>query len=144
MILLGAPPTSQIEESVSVHNGGSARGYLADLSRRERSGHHRRPRHDSDRGLDFYAGRHVPGTHAHAADRVERCGHRKDFGHAARSVGNRELRQPRTRADGEACHGEQPEPFARPRTVPPYLYRPTMQWLSRGLFGAGCPGFGRA
>ena len=46
-----------------------------------------------------------------AADRVERCGHSKDFGHATRSVGNRELRQPRTRADGEARHGEQPEPL---------------------------------
>ena len=44
-------------------------------------------------------------------DRVERCGHGKDFGHATRSVGNRELRQPRTRADGEARHGEQPEPL---------------------------------
>ena len=50
-------------------------------------------------------------------DRVERCGHGKDFGHATRSVGNPELRQPRTSADGEACHGERPEPFARPRTV---------------------------
>jgi hypothetical protein len=27
-------------------------------------------------------------------------------------AGNRELRQPRTRADREACHGEQPEPSA--------------------------------
>jgi hypothetical protein len=52
-----------------------------------------------------------------AADRVERCGHGKDFGHATRSVGNRELRQLRTRADREARHGEQPEPLrarARP------------------------------
>ena len=34
-------------------------------------------------------------------DRVERCGHGKDFGHATRSVGNRELRQPRTRLTGK-------------------------------------------
>jgi len=38
---------------------------------------------------------------AHAADRVERCGHGKDLGHAARPVGNRELRQPRTRLKGK-------------------------------------------
>src|SRR5262249_28794424 len=31
-ILLGAPPASQIEEGVSVHNGGSACAYLADLT----------------------------------------------------------------------------------------------------------------
>lgn len=31
------------------------------------------------------------------------------LGHATRSVGNRELRQSRTWADGEARHGEQPE-----------------------------------
>ena len=47
-----------------------------------------------------------------AADRVERRGHGKGSGHATRSAGNRELRQPRTRADGDACHGEQSEPFA--------------------------------
>src|SRR5262249_5668899 len=46
----------------AVHNGGSARGYLADLSRRERSGHHWRPGHDNDRGPDIYAGHRVPGT----------------------------------------------------------------------------------
>ena len=34
-------------------------------------------------------------NHRHnAADRVKRCGHSKDFGHATRSAGNRELRQP--------------------------------------------------
>jgi hypothetical protein len=44
-------------------------------------------------------------------DGVEHCGDGKDFGHATRSVGNRELRQQRTRADGEARHGEQPEPL---------------------------------
>ena len=47
--------------------GGSARGYLVDLSRRERSAHHWRPRHDSERGLDIYAGHRFLGTHAHAA-----------------------------------------------------------------------------
>ena len=45
---------------------------------------------------------------------VERRGHGKDFGHAMWSVGSRELRQPRTEADGEAGHGEQPG-SARPR-----------------------------
>jgi hypothetical protein len=38
------------------NEGGSARGYLADLSRRERPGHHWRPRHDSERGLDILCG----------------------------------------------------------------------------------------
>jgi len=47
---------------------------------------------------------------ASAADRVEHRGHGKDFGHMTSSVGNRELRQPRTWADGgKSCHAEQPE-----------------------------------
>ena len=45
---------------------------------------------------------------------------RQDFGHTTRSVGNRELRQPRTRAGGEARHGEQPEPL-RAAQIPAQL-----------------------
>jgi hypothetical protein len=51
-------------------NGGSAHGYLADLSRCQRSGHHGRARRDSDRALDIYAGHRVPGTRVHAAGGV--------------------------------------------------------------------------
>jgi hypothetical protein len=36
-------------EAISVPNGGSARAYLADSSRRQRSSHHGHPRHDSER-----------------------------------------------------------------------------------------------
>jgi hypothetical protein len=56
---------------------------------------------------------------AYAADRVERRGYGKDLGHATRSVRNRELRQPRTRADGEPRHGEQPEPLRARASTPP-------------------------
>src|SRR5690348_14785245 len=42
-------------EATPAPNGGSARDYLADSSRRQRSGHHGRPRHDSERALDIYA-----------------------------------------------------------------------------------------
>ena len=49
---------------------GYLRGYLADLSRCQHSGHHGRAQRDSDHALDIYAGHRVPGTRAHAADSV--------------------------------------------------------------------------
>ena len=52
------------------HNGGTARGYLADSPRRQCSIYLGHPWHDSGRSLDIYADRRVPGTRAHAADRA--------------------------------------------------------------------------
>ena len=54
-------------------NGGSARAYLADSPRRQRSSRRGHPRHDSERSLDIYADRRVPGTRAHAAIRALDC-----------------------------------------------------------------------
>ena len=62
--------------------------------------------------------------HRHnAADRVrvQHRGHCKDFGHARGSAVHRELRQPRTRTDGEARHGEQPEPLRARANTRRYL-----------------------
>ena len=63
----GAATTGTLTALVADQIGGSARGYLADLSRHERFGHHWRPRHDSECGLDIYAGHRVLGIRAHAA-----------------------------------------------------------------------------
>jgi hypothetical protein len=63
----GVPEGDHLRDQIAAPNGGSARGYLADLSRCRRSGHHGRARRDSDRALDIYAGYRVPGTRAHAA-----------------------------------------------------------------------------
>ena len=52
-----------------VPNGGSARAYLADSSRRQRSNHHGRPRHDCERGLHIYAG-HALLKRSHMPDRA--------------------------------------------------------------------------
>ncbi len=43
-VLIGMASLLTRHESWAVHNGGSARGYLAGLSRRQRSGHHGHPR----------------------------------------------------------------------------------------------------
>jgi hypothetical protein len=58
--------------AISAHNGGSARAYLVDLSRRQRSSHHGRRRHDSDRVLDIYA---VAQLDPAAAEVTEPVGH---------------------------------------------------------------------
>ena len=52
------------------HNGGSARGYLAN-SPRQRCRHHAHPRHDSERSLDIHAERRVPGMRAHGHDECQ-------------------------------------------------------------------------
>ena len=63
-----APQRMDAEFPIVAHNGGSARAYLADLSRHQRSGHHGRPRHYSERALEIYAGCRVAATRAHAAE----------------------------------------------------------------------------
>ena len=54
-------------------------------------------------------------------DRVERCGHGKDFGHATRSIGNRELRQPRTWADGGSALRRATFAFSAPARIPAWV-----------------------
>jgi len=79
---------------------GSARGFQGDL--RDIGGQQTRGRLNlQPSGLIFMHRSPARRMLAHAADRVERCGHGKDFSHATRSAGNRELRQPRTRAAGK-------------------------------------------
>ena len=47
------------------------------------------------------------------------AGMARDLAMLVWSVGSRGLCQPRTEADGEACHGEQPE-SSHPRKEPPF------------------------
>jgi catechol 2,3-dioxygenase-like lactoylglutathione lyase family enzyme len=61
------------------------------------------------RRLDTYAGL-TPKSPAHAADRVERHGARREvLAMPTEPAGSRELIQPRTEANWEARHGKQPE-----------------------------------
>jgi len=95
--------------------GGSARGYLAVDGAPQQSRYglldgrlfcisiHRHPWGECP---------HLPRTGSSAA------GHGKDLGHATRSVGYRELRQPRTRADGESPSRRATLAFACPARIP--------------------------
>ena len=85
----------------SAQNGGSARAYLADLSRRQRSGHHGCPRHDSERGLHIYAAHHAPEMRAHAA---------------YRALGQVEILPSRPRRSPAALTGTSPTTTLRPVT----------------------------
>ncbi len=57
--LLWVLPREPRPKTEARHNGGSARGYLADLSRCQHSGRHGRARRDSDRAPDIYASHRV-------------------------------------------------------------------------------------
>src|SRR5262245_9775103 len=69
-----------------------------------------------------------------AADKVARLGRGKDLGHSTVSVGNRglRLRRPKTPADGEARHGEQPKPLrARANTRLMLAGTASRHWVGR-------------
>jgi hypothetical protein len=53
IIRSGAALTVTLGTRVADHIGGSARGYLANSSRRQRSSHHGHPQHDTERSWIF-------------------------------------------------------------------------------------------
>ena len=94
--------------------GGSARGYLAVDGAPQQS------RYGLLDGRLFCISihRHPWGECPHLPRRSSAAGHGKDLGHATRSVGYRELRQPRTRADGESPSRRATLAFACPARIP--------------------------
>ena len=64
-IPFGCASNGRTQPARRAPNGGSARAYLADLSRCNRSYHHGHPPQDSERGLRIYPGHAEPATLAH-------------------------------------------------------------------------------